>query len=159
MPSGRRRFPILNISQEDVPDKFRVKDTGWIAAEHLEIELIRERRALLTAEVAVAYLYHFCTLLPPQQYVDLRPGFSFKSDTDTDLITGAVILPKCLSPSVRYMTGRNSWRAEHAARKDADLQAYMALYRAGLLIGNLLPSNCERTVMGGSIYPRAPCPN
>ena len=96
--------------------------------------------------MAVAHLYHFFPLLPPQQYVDLRSAFPFKSDIDTDLITGAVILRNCLPLSVRYTTGRNSWRTEHAVTNDAAFQAYMALYREGLLNENLLPLNRERLI-------------
>jgi dsRNA-specific ribonuclease len=87
----------------------------------------------------VAHLYHFCALLPPQQYVDLRPAFTFKSAIDTGLINGAVILPNCLSSSVRYTSGRKWWRTERAAMKDAAFQAYIALFGAGLLNENLLP--------------------
>ena len=136
---------LENIS-EDVPDRFRVSSTGYVAAEHYDIELIGEHRALLSAEMAVAHLYHFCALLPPQQYVDLRPAFTFMSDIDTGLITGAVVLPNCLSPLVRYTTGRSSWRTEHAAMKDAAFQAYMALYREGLVNDNLLPLNRQRMI-------------
>jgi Dicer dimerisation domain len=47
---------------------------------------------------------------------------------------------------VRHAQGRNAWRTEQAAIKDAAFQAYMALYKAGLLNDNLLPLISERTL-------------
>jgi dsRNA-specific ribonuclease len=98
----------------------------------------------MTADWAVSHLYHFCAVLPPRPYVDLRPAFSFLNQPDTGLIIGEVTLPNCLISSVRHAQGRNAWRTEQAAMKDAAFQAYMALYKAGLLNDNLLPLTPER---------------
>lgn len=94
----------------------------------------------------MAHLYHFCAVLPPQPYVDLRPAFTFRDSIDTGLIIGAVTLPNCVNSSVRHTVGRKSWRTERAAMKDAAFQAYIALYRAGLLNDNLLPLMNDRTM-------------
>ena len=104
-------------------------------------------RALLTAESAVAHLYHFCAMLPHQRYVDLRPDFTFAEDVNTHRINGTVILPNGVSTSVRCTSGRQWWQTERAARKEAAFQAYVALYEAGLVNDNLLPLNREGTVV------------
>jgi dsRNA-specific ribonuclease len=92
----------------------------------------------------MAHLYHFCALLPPEPYVDLRPAFTFRDEMGTDLVTGFVTLPNCVSSSVRHSVGRKSRKTEHAAQKDAAFQACVALYGAGLLSDNLLPLKAER---------------
>ena len=96
----------------------------------------------------MGHIYHFCDVLPRLPYVDLRPAFTFEEDTKTGLINGTIILPSCLSPSVRCTSGLNWWQTEHAAMKDAAFQAYIALYRAGLLNDNLLPFTRERMAEG-----------
>jgi hypothetical protein len=94
----------------------------------------------------MGHIYHFCDVLPGLSYVDLRPTFTFKGDTKTGLINGTIILPSCLSPSVRRTGGLDWWQTEHAAMKDATFQAYVALYWTGLLNDNLLPFTRERMV-------------
>lgn len=110
----------------------------------------------MTADWAVSHLYHFCAVLPPQPFVDLRPAFSFSNQPDTGLIIGEVTLPNCLISSVRHAQGRNAWQTEQAAMKDAAFQAYMALYKAGLLNDNLLPLKSECTSEGEEIPNEAP---
>jgi dsRNA-specific ribonuclease len=105
-------------------------------------------RALLKAESAIVHINHFCDTLPHLPYVDLRPAFTFSEDKKTQLINATVILPSCLSFSVRRTSGLKWWQTEHAAMKDAAFQAYVALYKAGLLTDNLLPFGRERMVEG-----------
>jgi hypothetical protein len=114
----------------------------------MRLDLTVHRRSFLTAESAMRHICHFCDVLPRLPYVDLRPTFTFEEDVETGLINGTIILPSCLSPSVRRTSGLNWWQTEHAAMKDAAFQAYVALYRAGLLNDNLLPFTRERMVEG-----------
>lgn len=94
----------------------------------------------------MAHINHFCDTLPRLPYVDLSPSFSFSEDAKTHLINATVILPSCLCSSVRRTRGLRWWITEHAAMKDAAFQAYIALYRSGLLTDNLLPFTRERMV-------------
>jgi hypothetical protein len=105
----------------------------------MRLDLTLLRRALLTAESAIAHIYHFCDVLPRSPYVDLRPVFIFVEYAKTDLINGTIVLPSCLNSLVRHTSGLGWWETEHAAKKETALQAYVALYRAGLLNENLLP--------------------
>lgn len=80
--------------------------------------------------------------------MDLRSAFTFLEDKKTQLVNATVILPSCLISSVRRTSGLKWWLTEHAAMKDTAFQAYVALYRAGLLTDNLLPFGCEQMVEG-----------
>ena len=115
--------------EEDVPHKFHVQSTG----------------ALLTADTAVAHLHHFCAVLPPQPYVDLRPIFTFR-EGEHGLVGCATMLPSCVNALLRYSRGETVWRTERAARKDAAFRAYIKLYKAGLISDNLLPFKHEPAV-------------
>src|SRR5271156_1528085 len=94
--------------------------------------------ALLTLESAIPHLNHFCALLPACEYVDNRPIYQFQY-LESDLVNAEVILPNCLSPTVRRASGREYWLSERQAKKDAAFEAYVALYNAGLVNDNLLP--------------------
>jgi dsRNA-specific ribonuclease len=84
------------------------------------------------------HLYHFCDVLPVDEYADSRPTFSFEEDRD-GLLRGIVTLPNSVHPSVRQARSKGMWRTERAARKDSSFQAYKALYAYGLVNDNLLP--------------------
>ncbi|KAJ0364299.1 hypothetical protein COL922a_014452, partial [Colletotrichum nupharicola] len=116
----------LETTEEDVHSRFCVEATG----------------AILTADNATQHLYHFCSILPRQSYVDNRPEFSFESDGLQ--VKGKVTLPSCVHPDVRRTEGRSWWMTERAARKEAAFQAYKALYEAGLVNDNLLPLTKSR---------------
>src|ERR1700693_2445179 len=95
-------------------------------------------RARLTLDDAVGHLHHFCATLPVYRYVDSRPTFTFQTES-TGRIRGFVTLPNSVHPSVRQASSLRSWQKRNMAAKDAALQAYVALYKAGLLNDNLLP--------------------
>ncbi|KAL3463565.1 hypothetical protein BJX64DRAFT_276446 [Aspergillus heterothallicus] len=116
----------LETTEEDVNSRFCVESTG----------------AILTADNATQHLYHFCSTLPHQSYVDNRPEFSFERDGLQ--VKGKVTLPTCVHPDVRRTEGRSWWLTERAARKEAAFQAYKALYEAGLVNDNLLPLTKSR---------------
>ena len=63
------------------------------------------------------------------------------------MLQAKLILPSCVSSTVRCTSGTGWWRTEHAARKDAALQAYKALHKAGLLSDSLLPFSRQSRVL------------
>ncbi|KAI9851330.1 MAG: Dicer-like protein 2 [Thelocarpon superellum] len=95
--------------------------------------------ALLRPEWAVSRLYHFCAVLPAQPYTDLRPAFQVDEDALSHRFSATVTLPNSVDAAVRQSVSHKAWLSEQKARKDAAFQAYMALYRAGLLNEHLLP--------------------
>ncbi|GFF27465.1 RNA helicase/RNAse III, putative [Aspergillus udagawae] len=99
---------------------------------------VESTSAVLTADMAMAHLHHFCAVLPSQPYVDMRPVFSFETNED-GLVKGTVILPSCVHPKVRRTEGRRWWCTERAAMKETAFQAYKALYEFGLVNDHLLP--------------------
>jgi superfamily II DNA helicase RecQ len=113
---------IREDAEEDGGREFRVESTG----------------ALLDLDSVVAHLYHFCATLPAKEYADLRPDF-LCSDTGFGLVRCQVILPLSVNENVRKHESRTSWMSEKNAIKDAAFEAYVALYRAGLVNDNLLP--------------------
>lgn len=54
-----------------------------------------------------------------------------------------MILTSVLEPSLREISGKGSWKTERMAKRDAAFQAYLALYKAGLVNDNLMPKHCE----------------
>jgi dsRNA-specific ribonuclease len=94
--------------------------------------------ALLTLETAIPHLNHFCALLPAYKYVDNYPIYHFQY-LASDLVKAEVILPNYVDPTVRRASGRECWLSERQAKRDAAFEAYVALYKAGLVNDNLLP--------------------
>jgi dsRNA-specific ribonuclease len=90
--------------------------------------------ALLTLDNAVAHLYHFCALLPASQHADLRPEFICPEGKPAK-----VILPLSVDVAVREAHGRRAWLSERNAKKDAAFEAYIALFKAGLVNDHLMP--------------------
>lgn len=89
------------------------------------------------------HLYHFCSTLPRQAYVDNKPEFSFDQN-DNGFLKAKVILPSCVDPKVRRAEGKSWWQTERAARKEAAFEAYKALHMHGLVNDNLLPLTKSR---------------
>lgn len=88
------------------------------------------------------HLYHFCATLPTSRYVDLRPVFQFSETGEKGVpksITSQVTLPNSIDASVREARSRFEWTTERLARRDAAFEAYIALYKAGLVNEHLLP--------------------
>ncbi|CZR52993.1 related to Dcl-2 dicer RNA helicase/RNAseIII CAF [Phialocephala subalpina] len=94
--------------------------------------------ALLDLDNAVRHLYYFCATLPSNEYVDLRPDFEC-IQVAGGLTTASVTLPISVHEAVRTAKGKNAWQSEKNAIKDAAFEAYIALYRVGLVNDNLLP--------------------
>lgn len=110
--------------------------------------------AIVTLHTAMAHLHHFCAKLTPEPYVDNRPIFAFEeldSAQAGKFIRAKVTLPASIDALLRITEGRSSWATEKAARKDAAFEAYVKLYRAGLVNDHLLPLRMDRE----SPYPMA----
>lgn len=98
------------------------------------------RSAVLTYEIAVQHLNHFCNVLPKVDHVENRPIFIFHEQPITGFVQAEVILPNSVDPSVRRALGKQYWKSERQAKKDASFEAYLALYRAELVNEHLLPA-------------------
>ena len=112
----------LEDSEEHDHRKFRVESTG----------------ALLDLDNAVQHLYHFCSTLPAKEYVDLTPEF-ICSEAGPTHVKARVILPLSVNDAVRTAESRSAWMSEKNAIKDCAFEAYIALYKAGLVNQHLLP--------------------
>jgi dsRNA-specific ribonuclease len=100
--------------------------------------LVESTGALLNLDNAVSHLYHFCATLPAKAYVDLRPDF-ICTEVDANRQRARVILPLSVDAAVRFASSKDTWTSEKNAIKDAAFEAYLGLYRAGLVNDNLLP--------------------
>ncbi|KLJ07015.1 hypothetical protein EMPG_17490 [Blastomyces silverae] len=103
--------------------------------EYLRIE---STGALLTFENARPHLEHFCATLQCD-FTDTRPDFIFRESEPGGMVTAKVILPNVLDPKFRVISGSKWWRREQMALRDAAFQAYVKLYREGLVNDHLLP--------------------
>ena len=112
----------IEDSEEHDHRAFRVESTG----------------ALLDLDNAMQHLFHFCATLPSKEYVDLVPEF-ICSKLGPNQIRAKVILPLSVNEAVRTAESRKLWMSEKNAIKDCAFDAYVALYKAGLVNDNLLP--------------------
>ncbi|KAI9644163.1 Dicer-like protein 2 [Ciborinia camelliae] len=100
---------------------------------------IESTGARLDLDNAVAHLHHFCSVLTANEFVDLRPEFVYSSDSGSKYVQAKVILPLLVPGPLRVHESRGIWLSEKGAAKDAAFEAYVALYKAGLVNDNLLP--------------------
>ena len=99
-------------------------------------------RAQITPTDAVGHLYHFCSILTKDPFVDPSPTFIFEEHSlnpKKRSISARVLLPTSVDLSVREASSQSRWRSEKSARREAAFRAYLALYQAGLVNDNLLP--------------------
>jgi dsRNA-specific ribonuclease len=54
-------------------------------------------------------------------------------------VTAKVVLPSYIDPSLRVAHSKSKWTTEKAAKRDAAFQAYVALYKKGMVDDNLMP--------------------
>ncbi|RDL39000.1 uncharacterized protein BP5553_03340 [Venustampulla echinocandica] len=103
--------------------------------------LVASTGALLDFDNAVSHLYHFCATLPAKDYVDNRPEFicTSKDEDVGSLIRARAILPVSVHKAVREAHSKTLWTSEKNAIKDAAFEAYLGLYKAGLVNEHLLP--------------------
>lgn len=114
----------------------------WIRQGEPSYRVLREQkliscRAKITLNEAVGHLHHFCATLSHTQYVDARPIFKFSGTEGA--ITAQVLLPSSVDSSVREAASKHLWKSERGAKRDAAFEAYIKLYRAGLINDHLLP--------------------
>lgn len=126
---------IYENEMRSLQEVLYVEDTETHNGQTFRVE---STQALLELDNALQHLYHFCATLPRADCVDPRPEFICHTD-ESKLIRAKVILPLSVNESVRYAESRSMWKSERIAIKDAAFEAYVALYRAGLVNDNLLP--------------------
>ncbi|SPO03482.1 related to Dcl-2 dicer RNA helicase/RNAseIII CAF [Cephalotrichum gorgonifer] len=110
--------------------------------EHSKEFILRgEGGAIIDMDSAKQHLDHFCRVLSPREFVDSRPDYIIRKVGDGDIpsVSAEVILPIFIPPHVRTSKSAEVWKSEKNATKDAAFQAYLALYKEGLLSENLLP--------------------
>ncbi|KJZ70376.1 hypothetical protein HIM_10220 [Hirsutella minnesotensis 3608] len=97
--------------------------------------------AVLDLDNAKQRLQHFCSTLCKGEFVESHPEYILKrhSDGSTPYLSAIVLLPPFVPESLRRICGCRTWLSEKNATKDAAFQAYLALYKAGLINENLLP--------------------
>lgn len=133
-----RIVEIENFEEHDRLE-FRVKSTGCVSPAIIHTPIRSNytnmpHRALLSLDNAVPHLYHFCAVLPSSQYCDRRPEFIESEDEPM-----RVLLPLCIDKAVREASARKIWSSEKNAKKDAAFQAYLSLYKHGLVDDHLMP--------------------
>ncbi|KAB8290244.1 hypothetical protein EYC80_011111 [Monilinia laxa] len=101
--------------------------------------LIESTGARLDLDNAVPHLHHFCAVLTVKEFVDSRPDFVYSSDLGSKYVQARVFLPLSVPETLRVHKSRGSWLSEKGAAKDAAFEAYVALYKGGLVNDNLLP--------------------
>ncbi|KAK3643224.1 Dicer-like protein 2 [Elasticomyces elasticus] len=126
MDALRQRVEAESLDEEAVNTRvFRIASTG----------------AMVTFDDVKAHLNHFCSVstLQASNYVDTRPDYFAEKTADGLKWAATVTLPSFLHQDIRTASSRETWLSEAAAIKDAAFEAYVALYKAGLLNDNLLP--------------------
>ncbi|KAK2047429.1 RNase3 domain-containing protein [Colletotrichum somersetense] len=112
--------------------------------------MINQTGAVLDPDNAKQHLDHLCRMLSPGEFIDWRPDYIIKklgAGVAPD-IRAIVVLPSYLPSHVRTTKSQMAWKSEKNATKDAAFQAYVALYKAGLVNDNLLPFRPEDFVPG-----------
>ncbi|WDK09707.1 RNase3 domain-containing protein [Colletotrichum graminicola] len=114
------------------------------------IFVINQTGAVLDPENAKQHLDHLCRILSPGEFIDWRPDYIIKKlgAVDAPDIRATVVLPSYLPSHVRTAESQMAWKSEKNATKDAAFQAYVGLYKAGLVNDNLLPFKPEDFVPG-----------
>ncbi|KAK8133922.1 RNase3 domain-containing protein [Apiospora sp. TS-2023a] len=102
------------------------------------------------------HLEHFCAVLGSRQYIDTRPYYLREETEPTKgqpQIIATVVLPPILPRELRRVKSANAWVSESNAFRDAAFQAYVALYKAGLVNDYLMPLKDHELIRG--VDPRA----
>ncbi|GKT49994.1 dicer-like protein 2 [Colletotrichum spaethianum] len=112
--------------------------------------LVDQTGAVLDLDNAKQHLDHLCRMLSPGEFIDWRPDYIIQKlgTTDAPDLKATVALPSYLPSHVRIAQSQKAWKSEKNATKDAAFQAYVSLYKAGLVNDNLLPFRPEDFVPG-----------
>ncbi|VUC33433.1 unnamed protein product [Clonostachys rosea] len=107
--------------------------------------VVKSTNARLDFDNAKQHLEHFCRSLSRGEFVDARPDYIVHRSSEELRcdVTATVQLPPFLPAELRTAESKNAWRSEKNATKDAAFEAYLALYKAGLLNEHLLPFKRE----------------
>ncbi|PHH72273.1 hypothetical protein CDD80_4653 [Ophiocordyceps camponoti-rufipedis] len=121
----QKEMDSLEELEPDGEDYFRVPETG----------------ALLDYDNAKGRLSHLCAVLTRGEYIDSRPDYILDRNDDTipTQWRATVLLPPLVPVELRRIQGHSTWLSRKNATKDAAFEAYLALYRAGLVDEHLLP--------------------
>lgn len=101
--------------------------------------IVESTGARLEFDNAKQHLEHFCRVLSSAELVDCRPDYIIHKDPSSFRLTATVLLPAYIPVDLRKHSSETSWMSEKNATKDAAFQAYVALYKAGLVSENLQP--------------------
>jgi dsRNA-specific ribonuclease len=71
--------------------------------------------------------------------IDPDPRNEDGTRTSAQLFRAEVLLPNCIPPKARHTKSKLSWPTEKWAKRDAALEAYIALYRLKLVDDHLMP--------------------
>lgn len=99
---------------------------------------------MLTYDNARPRLQAFCDGLQIKDDLE-RTQLSFRLEGNVGFnLSATVYLPSCLPPDLQEARSKDTWRTEKMAKRDACSQAFLALYRAGLVTDHLLPPKRDR---------------
>ncbi|KAF9877825.1 dicer-like protein 2 [Colletotrichum karsti] len=128
------RLKEIEDTEETKDMKFVVESTG----------------ATLDLDNAKQHLDHLCRILSPGEFIDWRPDYIITKldNTDAPDLKAKVTLPSYLPADVRSAESQLAWKSDKNVKKDAAFQAYVRLYRAGLVNENLLPFKPEDFIPG-----------
>lgn len=120
-----KRLELLEQSEEAGKDIFEVVATG----------------ARLDFDSAKQHLEHFCQVLSRGGGGNSSPEYIIENHGDANMpeVSVRVILPSFVPPEQRHAKSRLRWSSQKNATKDAAFQAYVSLYKAGLIGDDLLP--------------------
>ncbi|KAG8531045.1 uncharacterized protein KY384_004402 [Bacidia gigantensis] len=161
-PTSRYVLLLERSADLDISDEWRSMEIEFgevyhdrqrqvINAEEVEEEDTRVLLVETTGESAqikpidaTAHLAHFCDTSTTDAFTDPSPTYTYddsSSDPKRKAILATVLLPNTVDADIRVARGSCRWTQEKYARRDAAFEAYRALYHAGLVNDNLLPSH------------------
>jgi len=145
----RERKLLYKMEQRAVRkvEKYEGVETGYCESRKFRVP---STGALLDMENAKGHLDCFCSSLSSQSHVNVRPQYiireeSGKDDNNPLLLRATVILPVTLDPIPRMCQSRSLWRFEKNATKEAEFEAHLSLYYAGLVNDHLRPRSFTET--------------
>ncbi|KAJ5987980.1 hypothetical protein N7481_003190 [Penicillium waksmanii] len=129
---------------EDVLVKTYQDDTRAVFNHPLQAEpclslQVKNTGAHLNMMDAVSHLNIFCAKLPKQPYIGNQPLYHHEESDDSQ-VRAIISLTSALHPSLQQTKGLRWWSSKKLANADAALQAYKALWAAGLVNDYLLPT-------------------
>ncbi|PYH72351.1 uncharacterized protein BO88DRAFT_477024 [Aspergillus vadensis CBS 113365] len=157
--SGPRYLKQLEMEEIELVSKLQNAERRQIPANELDFDEyerislslhVDRTGAQLIMREAVGYLYHLCSKLPAQPYVSNKPLFSYERN-NYGRFRAVVRLPSNLDPSLQSFSSSRNWSRRKYAREDAALEAYKALYQAGLVNDYLVPTQVSDYLDGNTI--------